>query len=93
MAWDTNGPEVNQHDRKENLCKKDVFLADFWNGTFNDSNHIGLILSEKWNANAWCVRVLIELIGLLEEDDKERRRIAKEVEKEMEEAMQNDAAA
>ena len=25
MAWDTNGPEVNQHDRKENLCKKDVF--------------------------------------------------------------------
>lgn len=42
---------------------------------------------------AWCVRVLIELIGLLEEDDKERRRIAKEVEKEMEEAMQNDAAA
>lgn len=51
------------------------------------------ILSEKWNANAWCVRVLIELIGLLEEDDKERRRIAKEVEKEMEEAMKNDAAA
>ena len=47
MAWDTNGPEVNQHDRKENLCKKDVFLADFWNGTFNDSNHIGLILSDK----------------------------------------------
>ena len=47
MAWDTNGPEVNQHDRKENLCKKDVFLADFWNGTFNDSNHIGLILSEN----------------------------------------------
>ena len=36
---------------------------------------------------------MIELIGLLEEDDKERRRIAKEVEKEMEEAMQNDAAA
>ena len=46
-SWITNGPEVNQHDRKENLCKKDVFLADFWNGTFNDSNHIGLILSDK----------------------------------------------
>jgi len=38
-------------------------------------------------------RVLIELMGLLEHDDKERRRIAKEVEKEMEEAMQNDKAA
>lgn len=31
---------------------------------------------------------MIELMGLLEHDDKERRRIAKEVEKEMEEAMQ-----
>ena len=45
MAWDINGPEVKPHDRKENLCKKDVFLADWWHGTLNDSNHIGLILS------------------------------------------------
>lgn len=28
---------------------------------------------------------LVELVGLLEEDDKERRRIAEEVEREMEE--------
>lgn len=51
------------------------------------------VLAEKWKSNKWCVRVLIELMGLLEHDDKERRRIAKEVEKEMEEAMQNDKAA
>ena len=51
------------------------------------------VLAEKWKSNKWCVRVLIELMGLLEHDYKERRRIAKEVEKEMEEAMQNDKAA
>ena len=45
------------------------------------------VLAEKWKSNKWCVRVLME------HDDKERRRIAKEVEKEMEEAMQNDKAA
>ena len=75
MAWDTNGPEVNQHDRKENLCKKDVFLADFWNGTFNDSNHIGLILSDKkyrsvmgWSGiNSLCNTVdafMVQLLGM-----------------------------
>lgn len=42
-------------------------------------------LSQKWKSNKWCTRILVELIGLLEEDDKERKRIAKEVEKEMEE--------
>ena len=47
MAWDINGPEVKPHDRKENLCKKDVFLADWWHGTLNDSNHIGLFLSDQ----------------------------------------------
>lgn len=47
MAWDINGPEVKQHDRKENLCKKDVFLADCRHGTLNDSNHIGLLFSDQ----------------------------------------------
>lgn len=47
MVWDINGPEVNQHDRKENLCKKDVFLADCRHGTLNDSDHIGLLFSDK----------------------------------------------
>ena len=47
MAWDINGPEVNLHDRKETLCKKDVFWADCRNDTHNDSNHIGRILSDQ----------------------------------------------
>ena len=47
MAWDINGLEVNLHDRKETFCKKDVFLADCRNGTYNDSNHIGRIFSDK----------------------------------------------
>lgn len=47
MAWDINGPEVKQHDRKENLCKKDVFLADWRHDTLNDSDHIGLLFSDK----------------------------------------------
>ena len=42
-------------------------------------------LSDKWKSNKWCTRILVELVGLLEEDDKERRRIAEEVEREMEE--------
>ena len=41
----------------------------------------------------WCTRVLVELLGLLEEDDKERRRIAEEVEREMEEEMRRQADA
>ncbi len=45
-------------------------------------------LSDKWKSNKWCNRILVELVGLLEEDDKERRRIAEEVEREMEEEMQ-----
>ena len=47
MAWDINGPEVNLHDRKETFCKKDVFLADCRNDTYNDSNHVGRILSDQ----------------------------------------------
>lgn len=53
-------------------------------------------LSQRWNSNKWCTRILVELIGLLEEDDKERRRIAEEVEKEMKEmeaAMQKQSKA
>ena len=50
-------------------------------------------LSDKWKSNKWCNRILVELVGLLEEDDKERRRIAEEVEREMEEEMQRQANA
>ncbi len=47
----------------------------------------------KWKSNKWCSRILVELIGLLEEDDKERKRIAEEVEREMEAAMQKQSNA
>ena len=47
MAWGINGPGVKQHDRKENLCKKDVFLDDCRHGILNDSNHIALLLSNQ----------------------------------------------
>ena len=50
-------------------------------------------LSDKWKSNKWCTRVIIELVGLLEEDDKERRRIAEEVEREMEEMERQGNAA
>lgn len=53
-------------------------------------------LAQKWKSNKWCTRILVELIGLLEEDDKERKRIAEEVEremKEMEAAMQKQSRA
>lgn len=42
---------------------------------------------EKWDKNKWCSRVVLELISLLDSDDAERRKLAREVEKEMEEAM------
>lgn len=44
-------------------------------------------LYEKWENNKWCSRVIIELVSLLDSDDAERRKLAQEVEKEMEEAM------
>lgn len=44
-------------------------------------------LYEKWEKNKWCSRVIIELVSLLDSDDAERRKLAQEVEKEMEEAM------
>lgn len=42
----------------------------------------------KRNGNPWYRRVILEILNLLEDDDRERRRIAKEVEREMEEAEQ-----
>ena len=50
-------------------------------------------LSQKWKSNKWCTRILVELIGLLEEDDKERKRIVEEVEKEMEATMRKQSEA
>ena len=47
MVWDINGPEVNLYDRKKTFCKKDVFMDDCRNGIFNDSDHIGRILSDQ----------------------------------------------
>lgn len=45
-----------------------------------------MILKQK--GNPWYRRVVLEVLNLLEDDDRERRRIAKEVEREMEEAEQ-----
>lgn len=43
-------------------------------------------MDKEKGENLWYRRVLMEVVCLLEGDDEERRRIAKEVEKEMEEA-------
>lgn len=43
-------------------------------------------MAKDKNENAWYRRVVLEVVNLLDDDDRERRRIAKEVEKEMEEA-------
>lgn len=53
MAWDINGPEVKQHDRKENLCKKDIFLADCRHGTLNDRNILVSFFLTKNIAVLW----------------------------------------
>lgn len=50
-------------------------------------------IHEKWEENKWCSRVLIELMNLLDSDEKERRKLAQEVEKEMEEAMKKSQEA
>lgn len=51
-------------------------------------------ISQKWKDNKWCNHVILALLCLLDADEKERKQIATEVEKEMEKAMQaeNDAA-
>ena len=46
-----------------------------------------------WEENEWVRRVVLEMISLLDSDDAERRRIALEVEKEMEAAEQKMNAA
>ena len=50
-------------------------------------------LTEKWEENEWVRRIVLEMISLLDSDDAERRRIALEVEKEMEAAEQKMNAA
>ncbi|WP_373217407.1 hypothetical protein [Ruminococcus sp. 5_1_39BFAA] len=52
----------------------------------------GRMVKERKN-NLWYRRVILEVVNLLEDDDRERRRIAKEVEKEMEEAAGEQEAA
>ena len=46
-----------------------------------------------WEENEWVRRIVLEMISLLDSDDAERRRIALEVEKEMEAAEQKMNAA
>lgn len=42
---------------------------------------------DKWDKNKWCGRIIAELVCLIDSDATERRKLAREVEKEMEEAM------
>ena len=50
-------------------------------------------ISAGWEENEWVRRIVLEMISLLDSDDAERRRIALEVEKEMEAAEQKMNAA
>ena len=63
--------------------------VDYWKELTEKARQI----CAGWEENEWVRRIVLEMISLLDSDDAERRRIALEVEKEMEEAMQNDAAA
>ena len=45
-------------------------------------------LDEKWKENPWVRQVLLDMVGLLDSDDQERRAIEKEVAAEMEKAQQ-----
>ena len=45
-------------------------------------------LDEKWKENPWVRQVLLDMVGLLDSDDQERRKIEKEVAAEMEKAQQ-----
>ena len=60
-----------------------------WEQLINKTHEI----YEKWEKNKWCSRIILELMNLLDADEKERRRLAKEVEKEMEEAMKGEKNA
>ena len=50
-------------------------------------------ISAGWEENEWVRCIVLEMISLLDSDDAERRRIALEVEKEMEAAEQKMNAA
>lgn len=50
-------------------------------------------ISEKWKNNKWCNRIIVELICLLDKDDKELRQSEKDIEKDMQASAQNEKAA
>ena len=45
-------------------------------------------LHKTWNENVWCRQVILEMVNLLEDDDRERRKLAAETEKELEKHME-----
>ena len=45
-------------------------------------------LHKTWNENVWCRQVILEMVNLLEDDDRERRKRAAETEKELEKHME-----
>lgn len=60
-----------------------------WENVFEEANKM---IKEK-DSNFWYQRMVLEMVTLLDKDDHERRQIAKEVEKEMEAAIQEMDAA
>ena len=63
--------------------------VDYWKELTEKARQI----CAGWEENEWVRRVVLEMISLLDSDDAERRRIALEVEKEMEAAEQEMNAA
>ena len=63
--------------------------VDYWKELTEKARQI----SAGWEENEWVRRIVLEMISLLDSDDAERRRIALEVEKEMEAAEQKMNAA
>ena len=63
--------------------------VDYWKELTEKARQI----CAGWEENEWVRRIVLEMISLLDSDDAERRRIALEVEKEMEAAEQKMNAA
>ena len=41
-------------------------------------------LHKAWNENVWCRQVILEMVNLLDVDDREQRKLAAETEKRLE---------
>ena len=76
-------PKVMQevYDFYKKYREKELTDSD-WEVIIDETRDI----AKKWENNKWCKRVIIELMNLLDADDRERRKIEKEIAQEMEAA-------